>query len=391
MMSAVSVNETNDDLFYNIPDFLLSEILKRLPVKELLRCRCVQKSWFNLITAPDFIKLHLKYHHRDAYLLFRSNYRFYHLRYNDEQCKEFVRLKPPASVGFSEYQSCWAQVSNGLICLSERLYVLGYERTVFLWNPLIQKQKPLPPLDLSQFTGGAKPLIHWSALAFGYVPSIHDYLFVRILYCLNTSLRDSLIICVFSLNTNSWKTNLVQFNHLQIDFFDHNESLFLNGIAYWRVKEFYVDPYVMYFDSFNGTIGFIPFPHVTDHHCLRQFDQSLALFLEDSESNVFHMWLLKRGKDDSSWSWENMINVTLPMSLSPRVLGVRNNTQLLLMSKSDQLQHVLYSYDPVNNKLKGFVQSFEHWYTPEELKRYHEKEPLLIKQFLGSLALLDTD
>ena len=46
----------------SLPEELLEEILVRLPVKSLLRFRCVQKSWSTLVQNPTFIAKHLRHH-----------------------------------------------------------------------------------------------------------------------------------------------------------------------------------------------------------------------------------------------------------------------------------------------------------------------------------------
>ncbi|RXH90692.1 hypothetical protein DVH24_035456 [Malus domestica] len=64
----------------HIPEEILFEILVRLPVKSLLRFRCVCKSWNTLISSPDFRNAHLEKNiMRDSYdyvLIRTANYRF---------------------------------------------------------------------------------------------------------------------------------------------------------------------------------------------------------------------------------------------------------------------------------------------------------------------------
>ncbi|MCH86246.1 F-box protein [Trifolium medium] len=51
-----------------IPDELITEVLSFLPVKSLMRLKCLNKSWKTLISDPAFIKLHLKRSARNKHL-----------------------------------------------------------------------------------------------------------------------------------------------------------------------------------------------------------------------------------------------------------------------------------------------------------------------------------
>ncbi|KAL0000873.1 hypothetical protein SO802_014654 [Lithocarpus litseifolius] len=48
-----------------LPEDILVDILMTLPIKSLVRFKCVCNSWLSLITYPRFVRRHLNYHHHE--------------------------------------------------------------------------------------------------------------------------------------------------------------------------------------------------------------------------------------------------------------------------------------------------------------------------------------
>lgn len=165
-----------DDLFDYIPDSILPEIFKRLPVKTLLACTCVQKSWYNFIKTPLFINIHLNYNPKPNSLFFVSDHTSaLSLRYDNQHCQEFRKLKLPDCIPLYTH----LQASTSLICFST-IYInwhsTNYTGQIFLFNPLIRKYKTLPDLVSPSTIHNTLCVL----LAFGYVPLINDYRVVKI-------------------------------------------------------------------------------------------------------------------------------------------------------------------------------------------------------------------
>ena len=53
---------------YYFPEEILSEVFKRLPVKYVLRCSAVQKSWYHIIKSPLFISQHCNHQKMTAHV-----------------------------------------------------------------------------------------------------------------------------------------------------------------------------------------------------------------------------------------------------------------------------------------------------------------------------------
>ncbi|KAL7166820.1 hypothetical protein ACSBR2_037484 [Camellia fascicularis] len=51
--------DSNPNAMLSLPEEIITDILSRLPVRLLLRFRCISMHWRALIDSSDFVKLHL--------------------------------------------------------------------------------------------------------------------------------------------------------------------------------------------------------------------------------------------------------------------------------------------------------------------------------------------
>ncbi|PON91357.1 F-box domain containing protein [Trema orientale] len=177
----------------SLPWVAIVNILSRLPVKDLLRYRCVSKPWCSLIDGPDFIKMHLNHSTETSSNLglIRAG-RQLHWVGLDTPSKA-VRLKPPIN------KARGMQIlgrSNGLVAL------VNSEGEMALGNPSTRKYMKVPLSDLREDPGN----FEFGMLGFGYDPVNDDHKFLRMIHYFT---RDSSSfhseVKVYSLKSKTWK------------------------------------------------------------------------------------------------------------------------------------------------------------------------------------------
>ncbi|KAK1376825.1 F-box domain-containing protein [Heracleum sosnowskyi] len=268
---------------------ILMEILKRLPIKYLLRCMCVEKSWYRLIQSPYFIDLH--FHHKenkDKYLFFQDrNHSKFFLRVDDKQCNKHqpgLRLpRGPKDRERGLYTNKIHGICRGLICFSVENLNSSEQHRIYLWNPAIRifeilPKSPDPPRRHKNYT---------DFFAFGYFQKINDYKVIKFqcYYLILGKDPPAPTVYIYSLSTNSWKTvgkdNVAQFSNYR----ELYNSVIVNGVAYWvGIKDPFMQVIVC-FDIENEKIQEIMLPpeyaldryngHISSFNLVQRSDEVL--------------------------------------------------------------------------------------------------------------------
>lgn len=346
-----------------LPTDMLIEIFKILPIICILRCRCVQKSWYYVIQSPIFVNVHMKYNMKNhKYLLFHSfwNSKFLSLRFDDETCEKYQSLQPlpgmPELVDFTENNfMTWYATSNGLICLSKLFTVYKpehYNSKIFVWNPTVRKVITLPDaprLDVPVFGDYCQV-----KLAFRFFPESLDYKVVKIVhdgYYKNRS--EATLVDVYTRSTNSWKT-ISQDNVIRPLYFDGSDGVFVGAVAFWLGGG-----KIVCFDTENDVMRGIAVPELTDDtsFSIRAFGESLALFARNVNFTILDMWVLEGGLTNNEIVWEKKFNFCLQVenrcrfeALGLNALGFRNNGEVLLRQSNK-----LISYNVEHDEIKYFA------------------------------------
>ncbi|XP_074324911.1 F-box protein CPR1-like [Apium graveolens] len=151
------------------PELIDYEIFSRLPVKSLLRFKCVSKHHYALIDSPVFIKTQLlNCTHSNQNIIFWNALNLYSLPLNSP---------------------------NKPILLNHHPFV-----KYLFWNPSTRKHHDLP---VTKFDLPVNPNMPWVSYGFGYDDVNDDYKLLRISQYHN-EVTDKVMI--YSLKSHSWQT-----------------------------------------------------------------------------------------------------------------------------------------------------------------------------------------
>ncbi|XP_057776493.1 F-box/kelch-repeat protein At3g23880-like [Salvia miltiorrhiza] len=204
----------------HLPEQIIEEILSRLPVKSLLRLRCVSKSWRSLIGSKRFIKTQHQnsiknpsFPQQRVFLLNRMYLRLEQCSMQSILSELLPRSSPlddPMITTLMRFQiwGCY----NGLLC------VFDTHLRIHLWNPSTKISKKLPEIS--------HPLIVRN-YGFGWVESSDDY---KVFVLSRVNHQCNWVGKVYSSKTKSWKT----IRHCADLLSCCKEGVFVGGKLYWK-------------------------------------------------------------------------------------------------------------------------------------------------------------
>ena len=248
----------------HLPHDIVLNILARLPVKSVLRFRCVSKTWYSSIATPNFISNHLIYHKNNnnnlAYLInIRPNINIpifiggYDHAFN--RISEY-----PIPFDFLVSYALSAGSCNGLVCLYQLRDVPTNAYPIYLWNPSIRKVKRLPDSIYSS--------THFDRLSteLAYQAETNDYKVVNICQMPAPNHRGFEVEAeLYTLSSNSWrKIGISLTNNIVVSPFANNTSTFVSGALHWLgcISEAAFPYMILSFDVNNDKFGEMALPDV---------------------------------------------------------------------------------------------------------------------------------
>ncbi|CAL5391104.1 unnamed protein product [Camellia sinensis] len=348
-----------------LPSEIIITILSTLPIKSLISCRCVCKSWLNLTHDSQLITTHLHRSSQNEDNLsiifvscilinpthFRTRLSFIDNNYggtNDNYTCVDLNLSIPNLNKFEVLGSC-----NGLLCLFDPLT----KTLKYICNPCNGAYAPLPnpirpsPSSTSTSTSTSSPLPLEVAVGFGYLPQSNVYKVIELVYYSSAIFSgDSRPEAhVLTLGDRSWRhIGNAPFSLIRGS---KASQAFVNGALHWLSDSPGFDCIVS-FDVGEEQFGVVPHPEFESgqlHYrlgvlrgCLSAANYSYAEYAE--------MWVMNEYGVKESWTRYFKVNcseVGLRIGFV-RPLCRRRSDEVLLLHGSSSL----LCYDPITKRLK---------------------------------------
>ncbi|KAK9137553.1 hypothetical protein Sjap_008147 [Stephania japonica] len=333
------------------PREIIECILSRLPVKSVVRFRCVSKSWLKLISDLDFIKTHLEQANlsNDINIMLISD----HIIYSVENVDGNLFFDPhhPFETPIRVVKilgSC-----NGLLCINSD------KEVIWLWNPSTRERKKLPDISI-EFSGSKISVSH----GFGYDPITDDYKVVRVhSYDGADNVRHS-EAKVYSLALNLWKT----VPNMPYECLSRTGKL-LNGALHWLAIPWNaLDQSILIssFDIGNEKFREMPLPKFKDGIVLMNVVAVLAGLICIIHECRFHLevWVMKNYGVRESWMM--FFSIGQPI-FNPSIrylipLYILKNGEILLNKDGERL----ILYNPKDGRVRDIcIRGFSNWHQME--------------------------
>ncbi|PON83790.1 F-box domain containing protein [Trema orientale] len=316
----------------NLNEDVLTVILSKLPVKSLMRFKCVCKSWYSLITSPTFVAMHFnnKDRHKDflafvvggrVVISLSISFLSYHtVQYSSNLSQNFHNTH---FIGFC----------NGLLC------VVANELTFHIINPATKESKvlkePNKPLDSPSY-------------GFAFDSKVNDYKVVRV-----TLERTEIL----TLKSNSWRSIFMTDRSTSVmkgvsTLVDLWSSAVMNNALHWIGLRLDLNKKVIVaFDLVNEEFRDIKVPDHPNssdlfcpsrHQCyVFQDCLSMTISYGFSSNRKIEVWLMKEYGVEGSWTkrycFSTSVHDLYVKTIFEFIRGPRINDDWPLRSSNDQL------------------------------------------------------
>ncbi|XP_039003925.1 F-box protein CPR1-like [Hibiscus syriacus] len=343
----------------DLPRELFLEILLRLPVESLIRCKCVCKYWYTLISNPKFIELHLKYNCNNNVCVLLKRCLLTCLGEKENMLSlvcsngfSFVNLDVDLSLYKKEPCLQLLGHCDGIICLS------NYRDDIVLCNPATRESMVLPESSFPCYSPSSNLIPQTSALGFGYDAKTHHCKVVRIVSYWDRSgsdLPQHSRVEVYSLATGSWKE--IDVKVLAHVWYSPCFETYFNGAFHWYAIDNNRNEVILSFHMGNEAFQVIPMPSALslyDYSICRSlfvWNGRIALvgYPREGTKKSFEIYVMTEYGVRGSWrgSWTKIMTIGPLMKVEMPLAFWKNDE--ILMEGSDGL---VVSYNLKTQELK---------------------------------------
>ncbi|XP_071718753.1 F-box protein At2g21930-like [Rutidosis leptorrhynchoides] len=215
-----------------VPFDIQTEIIKKLPIKSLIRLRSVSKPWKSLIDSPKSIHDNClrdnQPHHLLVRYVLRSVVKYVSFLDDDDDSIPQQKFCPTVPVILKRlHHASKVGSSHGIVCFYGFYKDIDYGTDmVVLWNPTIRKSVGIVI---------TKVLHRRIVIGFGVCPNTSDPKLVKITH--NRSFGTETINCVFwevevfTLSVGAWRSISIVTPFKPVELFW--SQVFINGVIYW--------------------------------------------------------------------------------------------------------------------------------------------------------------
>ncbi|XP_065623771.1 F-box protein At3g07870 [Quercus suber] len=363
----VSKSITEEALWDSLPHEILTHVFLHLPIKSIITCTSVSKTWKSLIQNPSFISTHLHHSSNNKnLLLFRlcpravkqlKRKEVYALHWDDNttnfhQYTSFDDFPFHGQNGTGVLRNTGVLrvvgTCNGLICLADGIYTDAYY--FLLWNPCVKKYVRLPNPNFSFRT--TAPYDAVVGFGFGFDSKTSDYKVVRFVTPEDGDFSEGEStpkVEVYSLATGEWRvvTAPAQCPKCAVPdttMIDQRLQAFVNGalhlVCYKTTPEIRLLYFVLVFDLEDEVFREIPLPKHSDMDywkwvSILAYGNSIAMIQPGYSLDI---WVLKNYADASSWTKIISLDVQAPPQEDiPRPKAFRKSGEVILETYRNSL------------------------------------------------------
>ncbi|CAH9076394.1 unnamed protein product [Cuscuta epithymum] len=295
-----------------LPPEIIAEILQWLPVKSVLKFRCVSKLWLSLISSDHFIQSRPKKPRVLTKLMTRSTLQIMDCCLESALCsRTFCETAIPFPVEVDCDRISIVDSCNGLLCLAT-------DHHVILWNPATRESKMVPHVAAAE----VEPKSYDHEIGFGFGESCGDYKVVKLIEGRGDASKRIIVASVYSLKTDTWKSiediegRLMSRKGKFVDGKLYWAMIYNCGRRKWKQCSGKAVAGVLCVDVKTETYEEIEplLPH-SDAPSLRVavLDGRLCLVSNSSDSKVISFWVLMKNKQQQrqhqSESWSKMFKI----------------------------------------------------------------------------------